>query len=169
MKSPEDIEKALQRLIPPALSERTQADVSSMLYSLSSSAPPSSDEIKASFRSSFLGFRLSIAAALAIALVSIASWFSSLERSSENGVIAQEPVAESPGAESDASPVLIDRMQLTDGMTIEGTLAAADGSVINQVNRRVQTRERYRDEKKGYLITISETRDEKVYLPKKGF
>ncbi len=60
-------------------------------------------------------------------------------------------------------------MLVTDGMTVEGTLTAADGSVVNQINRRVQTRERYRDAKKGYLITISETRDEKVYLPKKGF
>jgi hypothetical protein len=60
-------------------------------------------------------------------------------------------------------------MLVTDGVTLEGTMAAADGRVINQVNRRVETRERYRDAKKGYLITISETRDEKVYLPKKGF
>jgi hypothetical protein len=60
-------------------------------------------------------------------------------------------------------------MLVTDGITVEGTLAAADGTMMNQVQRRVETRERYRDARKGYLITVSETRNEKVLLPKKGF
>jgi hypothetical protein len=169
MKSPEEMEKALQRLIPPALSERAQADVSTMLVSLAASAPPASTKAKEAIRVSAWRWPLSIAAAVAIAAVSVASWSPSLGPSDKIAAVTSNSAAPTPNAEGETSPVLIDRMLVTDGMTVEGTLTAADGSVINQVNRRVQTRERYRDAKKGYLITISETRDEKVYLPKKGF
>lgn len=68
-----------------------------------------------------------------------------------------------------ASPVLLDRVQLTDSLADEGTLTAADGSMLHQWKRRVQTRERYRDAQTGYLITISESRDEKVLVPKTSF
>lgn len=173
MKSPEEIEQALQRLIPPALSERAQADVSSMLASLAASAPTASGEPKGAIRVSSLLWPLSIAAAVAIASVSIASWSSSLGPSEKTAAVKSDSAASPPmpsaTVDGETSHVLIDRMLVTDGMTLEGTLTSADGSVMNQVNRRVQTRERYRDAKKGYLITISETRDEKVYLPKKGF
>lgn len=169
MKSPEEMEKALQRLIPPALSERAHADVSSMLASLAASAPAAPEEAQAGIRLSSLRLPLSIAAAVAIAAVSVASWSASHGASDKIAAVTAGPVTPTPSGESETSPVLIDRMLVTDGMTVEGTLTAADGSVMNQVNRRVQTRERYRDAKKGYLITISETRDEKVYLPKKGF
>ncbi|MFM2170373.1 MAG: hypothetical protein RI957_602 [Verrucomicrobiota bacterium] len=168
MKSPEEMEKALQRLIPPALSERAQADVSAMLSSLAASASaPAVDPIPSS-RGFSLRVPLSIAAALAIATVSIAVW-TSLASSDPQALATNVPIPQAAAIDGETSPVLIDRMLVTDGMTVEGTLTAADGSVMNQINRRVQTRERYRDTKKGYLITISETRDEKVYLPKKGF
>lgn len=168
MKSPEDMEKALQRLIPPALSERAHADVSAMLTSLAASAPSSVVDPVTSARRFSLRTPLSIAAALAIVSVSIAVWTSSGIRERQS-IVASAPVPRTATADGETQPILIDRMLVTDGMTVEGTLTAADGSVVNQINRRVQTRERYRDAKKGYLITISETRDEKVYLPKKGF
>ena len=60
-------------------------------------------------------------------------------------------------------------MLLADAVTIKDTLAAADGSMMNQVVRRIQTRERYRDAKHGYLITVSESRDENVLIPKTSF
>jgi hypothetical protein len=41
--------------------------------------------------------------------------------------------------------------------------------MMSQVNRRIQTRERYRDPKSGFLITVSESRDEKVLVPKTRF
>lgn len=169
MKSPEEIEKALQRLIPPALSERAQADVSSMLASLAATASAEAKEVKEVNRLSLLRWPISIAAAVAIVAVSIALWSSSFGSSDRIAAVTSNPVAPTTNTDGETTPVLIDRMLVTDGMTVEGTLTAADGSVMNQVNRRVQTRERYRDAKKGYLITISETRDEKVYLPKKGF
>jgi|GEM_PF-1956599 len=69
----------------------------------------------------------------------------------------------------DTAPVFLDRVQLTDALADEGTLTSADGSMLQQWKRRVQTRERYRDANTGYLITISESRDEKVLVPKTSF
>ena len=169
MKSPEEIEKALHRLVPPALSARAHADVSSMLASLAdSSISPTSLAADLSpqtrSRSHRITITLSTAAALVIAAITPRSF-----SSPDPAPLTVTTSKTSTSTAEDASPVLIDRMLVTDGVTLEGTVAAADGRVINQVHRRVETRERYRDAKKGYLITISETRDEKVYLPKKGF
>lgn len=166
MKSPEEIEKALQRLVPPALSERAHANVSSMLTSLAASS--SVADAPVSPRRVSLRLPIAIAAAMAIASVSIATW-TLPGRSAQKSMASSKQSSQLASTDAETAPILIDRMLVTDGMTVEGTLTAADGSVMNQINRRVQTRERYRDAKKGYLITISETRDEKVYLPKKGF
>lgn len=174
MKSPEDIEKALQRLMPPALSHQTHANVSAMIASLAAAESVGSREFpaaetivslpKASKSTHWRG----AAAAVAIGAVSLGIWQSFSQP--KNSLVVEPTIPlNSPPTEATTSPVLIDRMRVTDGVTVEGTLSAADGSMIQEVKRRVETRERYRDEKKGYLITISETRDEKVYMPKKGF
>ena len=170
MKSPEEMEKALQRLVPPALSEKAHADVSAMLASLAAA-----DNRHASPAPNFVAARLpsrrlpiAIAAAITIGLISAGLW-SPLRNSLTQPLTSGSTPVTAPAAENETSPVLIDRMLVTDGITVEGTLTAADGRVMNQINRRVQTRERYRDARKGYLITISETRDEKVFTPKKGF
>jgi hypothetical protein len=167
MKSPEEMEKALQRLVPPALSAQAHADVSAMLASLAASASPEAPvaDISPKTKRPVLGMTARWAAAAAIVIAAISAL--SLSQSESPKLVATP--TETPAAEADGSPIFIDRMLVTDGITVEGTMTAADGRVINQVNRRVETRERYRDAKKGYLITISETRDEKVYLPKKGF
>jgi hypothetical protein len=167
MKSPEEMEKALQRLVPPALSAQAHADVSAMLASLAAAASPNAPVADISPETKRPALRITARWAAAAAIVIAAISALSLSQS-ESPKLAATPT-ETPAAESDGSPILIDRMLVTDGIRVEGTMTAADGRVINQVNRRVETRERYRDAKKGYLITISETRDEKVYLPKKGF
>jgi hypothetical protein len=171
MKSPEEMEKALQRLVPPALSAQAHADVSAMLASLAASASPVAPvaEISPDTKRPLPRVIARWAAAAALVIGAISALVVSQPQTQKLVTTPTDREKPVPAAESDGSPILIDRMLLTDGITVEGTMAAADGRVINQVNRRVETRERYRDAKKGYLITISETRDEKVYLPKKGF
>ena len=173
MKSPEEMERALKRLVPPPLSEQAHADVSAMLASLAASAESAAPVVRDISSPTLPWYRrvpVSVAAALVIGLVSAGMWQAFSDGTQQT--IAAAPLSPAPtvtNSENDAAPVLIDRMSVTDGMTVEGTLTAADGSIIHEVKRRVQTRERYRDAKKGYLITISETRDEKLYTPKKGF
>lgn len=170
MKSPEEMEKALRRLVPPSLSAQAHADVSAMLASLAASAKPTATVPDISPESKRPPHRAVVRWSAAAAIVIGAISALALSQPESETMAASAPT-EVPAhtTESDTLPILIDRMLVTDGITVEGTMTAADGRVINQVNRRVETRERYRDAKKGYLITISETRDEKVYLPKKGF
>lgn len=171
MKSPEEIERSLKRLVPPPLSEKAHADVSAMLASLAAESAASATHATAASslaRPWLSRLPASIAAALVIGLVTTAVWIT-MAKDPQPALMTQSPAKAPLVAETDTAPVLIDRMSVTDGITVEGTLTAADGSVVHEVKRRVQTRERYRDAKKGYLITISETRDEKLYTPKKGF
>lgn len=163
MKSPEEIEQALQRLVPPALSARGHANVSAMLASLAEKAQPAAEVVD--FPTPARKFPLRQAAAAAVAIAALALMGIAYSPTPD----AITTALPTPVVEKENSPVLIDRMELTDGMTVEGTLTAADGTIMNQVKRRVETHERYRDTQKGYLITVSETRDEKVLLPKRGF
>lgn len=121
-------------------------------------------------------FLLRWAAAAAVAIGSLFAYFAAPSASSQ--FATSTPTSPSAHATSDnialastndATPVLLDRVQLTDPLADEGTLTAADGSMLQQWKRRVQTRERYRDAQTGYLITISESRDEKVLVPKTSF
>jgi hypothetical protein len=169
MKSPEEIEQSLQRLMPPALSERAHSNVRRMIASLAADqAGQPVLKVPVKQKQSFPWYKGTAAAA---AIAALAIGVSYLLPDRDAPVVATSAPKEEPVllAENEHSPVLIDRMQLTDGMTVEGTLSAADGTLMNQIKRRVETRERYRDARNGYLITISETRDEKVLLPKRGF
>ncbi len=111
-------------------------------------------------------------AAAAIAIGSILACVSTLSPAG-SGMAKISPDLDSDDlsvvSSMDATPVLLDRVQLTDPLADEGTLTASDGSMLQQWKRRVQTRERYRDAQTGYLITISESRDEKVLVPKTSF
>lgn len=111
-------------------------------------------------------------AAAAIAIGSVLAYVSTLSPAG-SGMAKISPDLDSDDlsvvSSVDATPVLLDRVQLTDPLADEGTLTASDGSMLQQWKRRVQTRERYRDAQTGYLITISESRDEKVLVPKTSF
>lgn len=111
-------------------------------------------------------------AAAAIAIGSVLAYVSTLSPAG-SGMAKISPDLDSDDlsvvSSMDATPVLLDRVQLTDPLADEGTLTASDGSMLQQWKRRVQTRERYRDAQTGYLITISESRDEKVLVPKTSF
>jgi len=110
-------------------------------------------------------------AAAAIAVGSVFAYVSTLSTTPELAKISPALSSDDLSAISsvETTPVFLDRVQLTDPLADEGTLTAADGSMLQQWKRRVQTRERYRDAQTGYLITISESRDEKVLVPKTSF
>jgi hypothetical protein len=162
MKSPEEIEAALQRLAPPALSPRVQSNVAAMLTDLSAKAAPVA--VISRHRPRTWRFVSSAAALLIFGM----GW--SLRPPTLP--VSTPPIAATAGVMdemSPAPPVFVDRLLVTDGAMVENTLASEDGTVVKELKRRVHTHERYRDARRGYLITISETRDEKLYLPKNGF
>jgi len=165
MKSPEEIEKALQRLMPPAMSGRGHAAVIESIERLAGSNESAVDVRPVqSHPPSSKNARWIRAAAAAVVLGAGLSFLRPATPLSSP--LATAPISAASGTNA---PIFIDRMLLTDAVTIEDTLAAADGSMMNQVVRRIQTRERYRDAKHGYLITVSESRDENVLIPKTSF
>lgn len=162
MKSPEEIEAALQRLAPPALSSRAQSNVAAMLADLSEKH--SAATVISRHRPRTFLFVSSAAALLFLGM--------GLSLRHPTLPVSTPPIAATAGAMdemSPAPPVFVDRLLVTDGAMLENTLASADGTVVKELKRRVHSHERYRDARRGYLITISETRDEKLYLPKNGF
>jgi hypothetical protein len=166
MKSPEEIEQALHRLVPAAMSARAQQSISGMISSLAHEnvLPDSTIAYTPVKRNPW---RTAAAAAVAIGAIGTMAW--SWLPQTESSVALHQDLPFTSEPDTDVSPILIDRVFVSDDVALEGTLTAADGSIVHQVNRRIQTRERYRDTKKGYLITVSETRDEKIFTPKKGF
>lgn len=105
--------------------------------------------------------------AAAILLLSLGGllWFTQHSSPEQASFRDSSAVRETPSA----TPVLLDRMLVADGITTENHVTASDGTLVKQIKRRVQTHERYRDSTKGYLITVSESRDEQVNMPQKGF
>ena len=166
MKSPEEIEQSLRRLAPAAVSSRAQQNISSMISSLARESEMSEASI-ASVTHKKISWRVAAAAAMTIGAITAMAWTWLPQTQSSLALLQDHATPSEP--EKDVSPILIDRVFVTDNVALEGTLTASDGSVVHQLNRRIQTRERYRDAQKGYLITVSETRDEKIYTPKKGF
>lgn len=162
MKSPEEMEKALQRLMPAALSDRAHNNISQMLAGLAADAETTAAIVPTAPPRKL---RWSIAAAAAIAIASALAWMNPTDTAQSATTLASTDLTKNQVT----SPVLIDRMLVTNDAGLDGVITAHDGTVMHQVNRQVITRERYRTEKKGYLITISEYRAEKVLVPKNRF
>jgi hypothetical protein len=166
MKSPEEIEKALQRLMPAAFSSQGEENISRAITRLASSQQPSSAQPKEVKKSSPWSHKITWSAAAAVLMGIGTALFLQQPDASQSQVVTMPLPANVVAVNQ---PVLIDRVQVSDSGIYEGTLSTKDGSMMSQVNRRIQTRERYRDPKSGYLITISESRDEKVLVPKTRF
>lgn len=169
MNSPNDIEKSLQRLMPAALSDSAQRNISQMLANLADDE--TADHVpeieQARLQSGIFRGRSLIAVAAALILAAIPTWITwraPLQFDSADTAI-KAPVVTNQNSEA----VLIDRMLVTDHLGADQIYTKRDGSMIKQINRNVITRERYRTGKNGYLITISESREEKVLIPKNRF
>jgi hypothetical protein len=168
MKSPEAIEAALHRLAPTDLSHRAKSNVSSMLSDLAAKSITSSASRPPLNRSSVLSWS---AAAVVLLSTGTIVWSKLFPTHSPPAVAIapQASLIDSSKQIPPAPPMLVDRLLVTDAPTVEKTIANTDGFMIQQVKRSVHSHERYRDAQKGYLITISETHHEKVYLPQNDF
>lgn len=182
MNSPNDIEKSLQRLMPAGLSQRAHRNVSQMIADLAAKNQPASAPIyvlkdnlsaRATKRISLRRKVTIVATVAALVVVAvIPAWINhdreldlsstthSVEKSKPEIKIAQATAAET---------VLLERLSVTDHEDSPRVVRNSDGSVVEEINRKILTRERYRAGKNGYLITISESREEKVLIPKSSF
>jgi hypothetical protein len=166
MNSPKDIEKSLQRLMPAALSTSAERNISQMLSDLAAS-PAISEKPCPTALISINRRRILAVAALLVATSPL--WIAWKPKINTPSQFALAPAPASSQAQNKRDAVLIDRMLVTDEADDDQFITASDGSILKQINRKVLTRERYRTEKHGYLITISESRAEQVLVPKKRF
>ena len=154
METPEQIEKALGRLVPPALSEEGTASIEAALDELAA-ADGGTHETTPPARRWWLGG----AAAAALGLAAIPLWWGPVE--SPAGPVAsleREPMV----LLEESGRVISAEEDLT-------LLAQEDGSVHRAWHVRVVDEERYRDMETGLEVQVVHPRDELVLLPVSHF
>ncbi|MEK7950349.1 hypothetical protein [Luteolibacter soli] len=167
MESPEDIEKALARLMPSAISERGQRSMNDLIDSLAAGEtvavelPPA----KKSSRLAWFGFGGIGATAAAVALAL------SLPQGDpgvgSRAVVVNAPVKEASAAKSDV--VLIGSSEVVEDAVPEDWMSETDGVPHRAWRVRVVDQERVRDVETGYEVLVSRPREEVRLMPVTSF
>jgi hypothetical protein len=157
MQAPElnEIEAALSRLMPPALSQNFQLEIESMIDELAGPEPAQIVPIS----SNRLWWRASGIAAAVAALCA-----------------ALPLMRQTPQVISDASPVpelngtlLVSESDRVQSVTDEGWQETSEGTVGQTVSFNAVEESRVLDEETGMLITIYEPREEVFFNPTNSF
>jgi len=146
----EDLEKALLRLMPAALSDAAQAEMEGRLDELSDGG----EVIRHDFSrwAKWLG---GIAAAVAIGVFAFP--FGSREAA---------PLA---GVAEDAGMVVLTELDRVENVLDEGLFVDAGGSALRKMSVRVVGESRILDEETGIEVTLTEPRREMYLLPVSNF
>ena len=164
MESPEDIEKALARLMPSAISEKGQRSMEDLIDSLAAGEtvavelPPA----EKSSRLSWFAFG-GIGAAAAAVVVAL-----SLPQGGSTAVVEKTPVSNSPSTDSKGL-VLIGQSEVVEEAVPEDWMAETDGVPQRAWRVRVVDQERLRDVETGYEVLISRPREEVRLMPVTSF
>lgn len=149
MKSPEEIEAALKRLIPAAVSEelteRVFADIS---------APSVQHKTK--------NYYPYAAIAAAVAIAACATLFlSQVKKSDPVATVTLPSVKETVSQIIDTKNTVREEEQ--------GIIASEDGNVHRAIRRTVVKHQRIRDARTGYIITVSTPHKEQILMPVSSF
>lgn len=166
MPTPDSIEAALARLMPPALSESGQRSLEAMLDELASTAPADADRQFFKLRPAMVAIPLGIAAAL-VAWLSLAPREPSASPLSPGPPIAAQPVAAAlpVAAEPGSGLVLVSESDRIETVTDGGWLGDPDGAAMAAVRLRVVEANTFRDEESGIVVQVSDPRDEVILTP----
>lgn len=156
MESPEEIEKALARLMPAALSEQGKSSLDDLIDGLAgteqAAVPP---------RRPGLSWAGGIAAAAAAVVVAF-NWPSPAPLAPAAGPLAGDAAAES-------GIVLIRQTERVEDAAPEGWLSETDGVAHRAWRVRVIDEDRVRDVETGYEVTVSRPREEVILMPVTAF
>lgn len=165
MQTPDSIQAALSRLMPPALSESGQHSIEAMLDELAAAGPASAAVRPIRPR----GFRWLIPTGIAAALAVMSGL-----------VINQDPsavpvLAMSAGAGAtvdeveegadDSGLVLISESSRVEDISDEGWLASPEGGAAQAVRCRVVEASTFRDVETGIEVVVAEPREEVLLMP----
>ena len=157
MESPEEIEKALSRLMPAAISEEGKRSLDELIDGLAAGEsvvemPPRKSAWP------WLGGIGAAAAAVVIALN-----FSA-------GSPAPETLAVTPPAEiEEGGIVLLQQTERVENAEPEGWMSESDGVAHRAWRVRVVDEERLRDLETGYEVLVSRPREEVILMPVTAF
>lgn len=164
MESPEDIEKALARLVPSAISERGQRSLDDLIDSLAAAegeeaivAMPQPRRTKPWGWISGIG---TAAAAITLALV-----LPETESVKSGGVAIADPAP----AEDKESFVVLAQSQHVESAEPEGWTSEADGVTHRAWRVRLVNQERVKDVETGYEVLVSQPQEEVILRPVNTF
>ncbi|MEI7929198.1 MAG: hypothetical protein WCH40_11660 [Verrucomicrobiales bacterium] len=156
MQAPDPIESALARLMPIAMSASGQRSIEEMLDEL---AAGSKVVRVRDWRRLLVG--LGIAAAVA-ALVTLPGLL-------QNGA----EIVSSPQVRADVASLgrvhLVEQSERVESMSDEGWVADSDGAAMQAVRLRMVSEDTVRDEETGYMVKVSEPRNEILLMPVTAF
>ena len=161
MPTPESIEAALARLMPPALSQAGRDAIESMLDELAAVAPLRRRNPWPSRLAALTG------AAAAVAATAAGVW--ALKPAELAPVLASAPLAGQPAAAAAPGMILISQTESVEDLYDDGMLATPDGDAVQAVRSRVVGASRFLDEETGIEVTVSQPREELVLIPVSHF
>ncbi len=161
MESPEDIEKALARLMPSAISEKGQRSMDDLIDSLAAGETVAV-ELPPAKKPSRWGWFGGIGAAAAAVIVAV-----SLPKGGSPGVVENAPAQEDPGAKGEL--VLIGSSEVVEDAVPEDWMSETDGVPHRAWRVRVVDQERLRDVETGYEVLVSRPREEVRLMPVTSF
>jgi hypothetical protein len=161
MESPEDIEKALARLMPSAISEKGHRSMDDLIDSLAAGETVTLQlpSAKKSNHWSWIGGIGAAAAAVVVAL--------SLPQGKPPAVVENAPAQEDPAAKGDV--VLIGSSEVVEDAVPEDWMSETDGVPHRAWRVRVVDQERLRDVETGYEVLVSRPREEVRLMPVTSF
>ena len=152
MESPEDIEKALSRLMPAAISEEGKRSLDELIDGLATT-----EKVVELPRKSGWPWAGGIAAAAAAVVIAL-----NLPAADPAGPVAAL-IAEESFEESGI--VLLRQTERVEDAEPEGWLSETDGVAHRAWRVRVIDEDRVRDVKTGYEVTVSRPREEVILMP----
>ena len=165
MESPEDIEKALARLMPSAISEKGQRSMEDLIDSLAAGETVAEVvELPPAKRPSRLPWFGGIGAAAAAVVVAL-----SLPQTHGPAVVKNSTnPPETPAAASNGL-VLIGQSEVVEEAVPEDWMSETDGVPHRAWRVRVVDQERLRDVETGYEVLVSHPREEVRLMPVTSF
>ncbi|MEO0018363.1 MAG: hypothetical protein RLZZ522_1646 [Verrucomicrobiota bacterium] len=157
MQTPDLIEAALSRLMPPALSESGQRSIEAMLDELAAAAP-------AAARPRFKLSLVALAVPLGIAAALVA-WFSLAPREVPAPVVATLAITPPVAVESASRLLLVREFGRVESVSDEGWMSDPDGEAMAAVRVRVVEANTFQDEDSGIVVQVSDPRDEVILTP----
>jgi len=159
MESPEDIEKALSRLMPAAISEEGKRSLDELIDGLAAGESPlSKREISRRPSLSSWPWAGGIAAAAAAVVVAL-NWPAAAPVAPEASIARNRLPAETRGI------VLLRQSERVEDAEPQPWLSETDGVAHRAWRVRVIDEERLRDNETGYEVLVSRPREEVILMP----